>query len=321
MAAERRADVVDRAGNRVGQVDRLEGELERAGLDAGHVEQVGDEALEPRRLGAERGEGGVGRAVAGTQVGGGRDDGGQRRAEVVPDAGEQRRAQPVALLERGDAGHLALGMDAGQREPGLIDECREQAALVGTDRIAAVVAAEAEHGARRTGGGDGHEQPIGGGQRVGPAAGGQAAIERPVAGGERDGVDVLVGRDGGDDRQRPVAARQIGGARVEQRRRLARQRLGQRDLVGGSGQRPGKTGQRRILPRRGRGQRALRPDPRRELAGDDRDAEQDDDRHEVLRIGDGEGIDRRQEEEVIRQRRQHAGRDAGQQAVEQVPPP
>ena len=48
---------------------------------------------------------------------------------------------------------------------------------------------------------------------------------------------------------------------------------------------------------------------RRQLAGDDRDDEKDDERDPVVRVGDREGADRRHEEEVEAERRDHGGRD------------
>ena len=73
-----------------------------AGFEPGHVEQVGDEAVEPLRFvddGREQvGLGGVvERARKVAQRAGRAEHGGQRRLEIVRDRGQQRRAQPVGL--------------------------------------------------------------------------------------------------------------------------------------------------------------------------------------------------------------------------------
>ncbi len=76
--------VVDGAGHRVGKIGRLRLSRERPGLDARHVEQIGDEPVQPRGFGSILVEqvADVGRArnsLTATQ------DRGQRRAQIVAD--------------------------------------------------------------------------------------------------------------------------------------------------------------------------------------------------------------------------------------------
>jgi len=104
------------------------------------------------------------------------------------------------LLKRSDPRHLTLGDDPGEGEAGLIDEGGVEPALVGANRIAAIVAPEAEHRARRAAGDDGDEQPVRRRQRVGPAPRRLRSVERPIGGGAGDGVQRILRGDGGDDR-------------------------------------------------------------------------------------------------------------------------
>ena len=89
------------------EVDRLAVRLERAGLDATHAQQVGDEAVEPLRLVADELEhppgGGLVVGLAARQLGGGGADHRQRRAEVVRDRPEEGTALVLDTVERLDA--------------------------------------------------------------------------------------------------------------------------------------------------------------------------------------------------------------------------
>ena len=53
---------------------------------------------------------------------------------------------------------------------------------------------------------------------------------------------------------------------------------------------------------------------RRDVGDDDGDQREEDERRDIGRIGDGEGVDRRQEEEIVAQRRRDAGQQRRQQA-------
>ncbi len=102
MRCQRLGELPGRAADDLAQVDPVAVRLQRAVAEAGHVEQVLDEAIEPLAL-LEDGLQQLGailareRGLAAGEAGGRADDRDQGRAQVVGDRGEQRRAQPLGL--------------------------------------------------------------------------------------------------------------------------------------------------------------------------------------------------------------------------------
>ena len=96
------AGALQRAADDLAEVVQRGVGHDRAGFELGHVEQVGDEAVEPLGLvddGRQQlGLGGVvERAATVAQRPGRAEDRGERRLEIVRDRGQQRRAQPLGL--------------------------------------------------------------------------------------------------------------------------------------------------------------------------------------------------------------------------------
>ena len=118
---------LDRGAHDVAEVDQFALRLQRAGLDARHVEQVGDEAGQPRRLLLDAGEQILPalrrqRRVELAQRRRRAGDRGERRAQVVRERGEQRRAQLVVGLEARRLQRLARQRRAVEGDRGLIED-------------------------------------------------------------------------------------------------------------------------------------------------------------------------------------------------------
>ena len=106
-----------------------------AGFELGHVEQIGDEAVEPLGFVDHGGEQLVLLRVveAGAEIaqgGGGAEHGGQRRLQIMRDRGQQRAAQPVGFHRALDPVHVLDQQHPLDRERALIDQRVQQAALV-----------------------------------------------------------------------------------------------------------------------------------------------------------------------------------------------
>ena len=199
---------------------------DRAGLQLGHVEQVGDEAVEPLGLVDDRREQlglfGVAQLA--------RQDraafrphpsiAGQRRLEVVRDRGQQRRAQPVGLDRALDAVHVLDQMHALDRQRALVDQGVEQAALVGRQQRPGLVAVDADDADGAAAGAHRQEQPLGAGQRVGAAPGGPVVLPRPFGGREIRVVERVLGRIAGLDGDRAVLRQQQHDAHLQHQRGL-----------------------------------------------------------------------------------------------------
>ena len=232
---------------------------------------------------------------------------GERRLEIVRDRGQQRRAQAIGLDGALDAVHVLDQMDALDRERALVDQRIEQAPLVGRQQRARLVAVDADDADRAAAGAHRQEQPLGAGQRIGAAPGRPIVLPGPFGRGEIGLVEHVLRRIAGLHRDRAVLRQQQHDAHLQH----------QRGLIGGRPQHvveradAGELAAERIerLGRaraRHRGDR-LRAHARRDVGDDDRHDDEEDERRDVGRIGDREGVDRRQEEEIVAERRRDAG--------------
>ena len=160
---------------------------DRAGFELRHVEQVGDEPVEPFRLLDDRREqiGLLARRRACRRsrfsVSADAEDRGERRLEIVRDRGEQRRAQAVGLDRALGAVHVLDQVDALDGERRLVGQRVEQTALVGGQQRARLVAVDADDADRAAAGAHRQEQALGAGQRVGTAPGRRDRSARPIS--------------------------------------------------------------------------------------------------------------------------------------------
>ena len=117
------AEARERGGDDLVDADRRQADVERAGLEPAHVEQVADERVEPVGLLVDRGEelaSCLGRPVDVVleQARHRRLDRRERRAQVVRDGGEERRAQLVGGGEAAGVGRLGLELARAASDDG-----------------------------------------------------------------------------------------------------------------------------------------------------------------------------------------------------------
>ena len=286
-------------------------EHEGAGFEPRHVEQIGDEAVEPLGF-LDHGADELDLLLVGQRAGkiaqraGGAEDRRERRLEVVGDRGQERGAQPVGLDGALRPVHVLDEMDALDRERALVDQRVEQPALVGREQGARLVAVDPDDADRPAAGPHRQEQPLGARQRVGAAAGIAVVLPGPFGRGDVGFAQHVLGRVSGLDDDGALLGQQDHHPHLEH----------QRDLVGGRPQHVveradagelAAEGVERIggaRPRHRRGGLDAHPcgDVRNERRHDDEEHEGRD----IGRIGDREGVDRRQEEEIVAERGDHA---------------
>ena len=98
--------------DRLHQTDRLQVQLQRARLDAGHVEEIADQVVQPPGFVGDDPQGCLGRLAAPGPGRAAREDRRDRRPQVVRDVGQQLPPVAVALAEGSD---LLLGAGEANR--------------------------------------------------------------------------------------------------------------------------------------------------------------------------------------------------------------
>ena len=154
------------------------------------------------------------------------------------------------------------------------------------------------------------EQPLGAGQRVRAAAGRAVIAPGPVGGGQIGLVELVFRRIARLHGQDAVLRQQQHHPHLQHQRGLIGgrpqhvvQRRGARELAAEGVERF-----RRAHPAdRGVG---LGAHPRGDVGYQKRDQHEEEERRNVGRIGDGEGVDRRQKEEIVAQRSRRRSRTA-----------
>ena len=160
-----------------------------AGFQLGHVEQVGDEPVQPLGFVDHGGEQLVLLRLveAGAEIAkraGGAEHRSQRRLQVVRDRGQQRAAQAIGFHRALDPVHVLDQQHAFDRERALIDQRIQQAALIRRQQRARPVVVDADDADRAAPGAHRQEQPFCARQRIRAAPGGTIIVPGPVGGGE-----------------------------------------------------------------------------------------------------------------------------------------
>ena len=129
------AGAPQRAADRIRQIDRAGAQPQRPGLQPRHVQQVADEAIEPLRLVLDVADQIAPRRCIErlAEAGRGAQDRRQRRAQIVRDRGQQRRAQPVGLGHQARAIHILDQVHALDRQRRLVGQRIEQPVLIGRE--------------------------------------------------------------------------------------------------------------------------------------------------------------------------------------------
>ncbi len=221
--------------------------------------------------------------------------------------GEQRRAQPLGFGGALDAIHILDQAHALDGERALVHQRVEEAPLVGGEQRARLVAVDADDADGAAPGMHRQEQALGAGQRVGAAAGGAVVLPGPFRRGEVGVVERVFRRIARLHRDGAVARQQQHDAHFQH----------QRGLIGGRPQ--------HVVERAGAGELAaegvkrfdgahaglrrhrLHAAARGDVGDDDGDEGEQSEGRDIVRIGDGERVDRRQKEKVVGQRRHDAG--------------
>ena len=207
------------------QIVRRELGRHGAGFELGHVEQIGDEPIEPLGFVDDRRQKldffAVGQFVGKVAQRAGRaEHRGQRRFQVVRNRGQQRGAQPLGFGGALDAIHVLDQLHALDRERALIHQRVEQPPLVGREQRARLVAVDADDADGAAAGMHRQKQALGAGQRIGAAAGGAIVLQRPFRRGEIGVVERILGRIAGFHRDRAVARQQQHDPHLQHQRGL-----------------------------------------------------------------------------------------------------
>ena len=138
VSREDPARAAQRTADDLADVIESDGGRHRPGFELGHVEQVGDEAVESLELVDDRGQQvrlfGVAELLPEIAQRSGRSQHrGERRLQVMGDRGKQRRAQPLSLGSAFDAIHLLDQLDPLDGERALVAQRVEQAPLIGRE--------------------------------------------------------------------------------------------------------------------------------------------------------------------------------------------
>ena len=173
--------------------------LDRAGLKPGHVEQIGDEAIEPLRLlndGCNQLHFAFAVQLAGKSLerAGGPENRCKRRLQVMRDRREKCRAKTIGFTPALGLVEVFDKFHALDRKSRLIRKRVEQASLVRCEkrpRLVAVDTDNADGPATRT---HGQEEPLGAWQRVRPAPGRTVMLPGPFGGGKIGLIQNILGR-------------------------------------------------------------------------------------------------------------------------------
>ena len=223
------------------------------------------------------------------------------------DRGQQRRPQSLGFDRAPDAFHVFDEMHALDRQRRLVDQGVEQAPLVRRQDGARLVRVDADHADRAASRAHGQEQALGAGQVLRPATGRAVALPCPFGRRQIGFAQRILRRIACLDGNRTVFGQQQHDAHLQHQRDLIGRRPQHIVQRADAGQLAAEDVERLGRSRPSRRHQCLRAHP----GGDVRDERchqgKEDEGGDVLRIGDGEGVDRRQEEEIVAQGRNHAG--------------
>ena len=241
------------------------------------------------------------------------DASGVRRSCEI-DVSSAARSRSVSA-DQASAIHVLDQIDPLDRQRRLVGQRIEQPVLIRRQDRTRLVAIDADHADRAAPGVHRHEQSLGTRQRIGAATRGAVPLPTPLRGGKVSVVQHVLRRKAGAHRDPPILRQQDDDTHLQHQRdlmhgrpqqivkiRRARQLAAELvQLLGGA----------RPLSRDDR----LRPHTRGQIAGDHRGHAEEEQCGDVLRVGDGECVERRQKEEVVGQHADKAGEQRRPQSV------
>ena len=186
VARQDAAGAAQRAADDLAESCKRDVRRDRAGFELGHVEQIGDEAVEPLRLVDDRRQEVRLLAIAELVARMSRSvpaapstaaSGVFRSWEIEVSSAERKRSVSAARSTRSISSTSLHPLD---RERALVEQRVEQPPLVGREQRTGLVAVDAHHADGAAPGAHRQEQALGAGQRIGAATGGTVVLPRPL---------------------------------------------------------------------------------------------------------------------------------------------
>ena len=239
----------------------------------------------------------------------------ERRAQIMRERGEQRAAQPLAFDRGLGLRRLVDELRALDGDGGLVDERRERPVVLGGKIVVRLAGLDADHAEDAARGAKRAELELRVRQGGGAPAGEFAARRRPARRRPFARPERILRRKGGAELELLLLAEKHEGAAIHRLRHMRHHHpehvveLGDRRELA-----------RKIIKRlRGddapRGRIRLLAHAPGEPAGEHGDEKEDEQREELVRLGDGEGVDRLDEEEIIGEEGEHRREDRRARAV------
>ena len=204
----------------------------------------------------------------------------------MADGCEQGGAQPFGFRVQAVAIDILREVHTFDGERGLIGQCVEQPALIRRQQRAGLFAIQPDDADGAASRAHRQEQPFGAGQRIRAAPRRRAMFPHPFGGGEIGFIQHVFRRITGAHRNALAFRQQDHDAQLQHLRELERRRPEQ--IVQGEHACQLATEEKQIFRRLGAFARndALRPHPRRQIAGDESHDGEEEQRVDILRIGD-----------------------------------
>ena len=236
------------------------------------------------------------------QAGRGPQDRRQRRAQIMRDRGQQRRPQPVGFHRQPCAVHSLHQIHPLDRQRRLVRQRVEQALLVGcqhrpgSSRSMPITPTAPRPVCI------GRNSRFAPGSVSAPRPAGVVLLPAPARRGEVGVVQRVLRREAGAHHDAFLVRQQQHDAHLQHQRDLVDR--GPQQIVEVRRHRQLAAEQIQLLggARAGSRRDRLGAHPRGQIAGDHRRHGEEEQRDDVFRIGDGEGVERRQEKEIIGQR-------------------
>ena len=244
----------------------------------------------------------------------GADDRGKRGLQIVGNGGEKGGAQAIRFLPALGPVQIVDEVDTLNGKSRLIDEGIKQAALVGGEQRSGLVAVDADDADGAAAGAHGQEKALGAGQRIRAAPRRPIVLPSPFRRGEIGFVENVLRRITGPDGDRAVLGQQQHDADLQHQRRLVCRRPKQIVEGADAGELAAEHVKRLGGARPGHGRDRESTGTRRDIGNDDRHDGEENNGNDIPRVGDREGVVRLGEEEIVAERRRHAGEERRPQA-------
>ncbi len=250
---------------------------------------------------------GVERSVEVPQRAGGPEYGGERRPEIVRDRGQQRLPQPVRFGQQLRPVEVLDEANPLDRQPALVGQRIEEPSPLGRQDRPRDIAVDADDADRAPARVHRQEEALGARQGVGAPARGPVVVEAPFGGPDVGLVELVLGRVAGRDRDAPRLRQEHHDPDLQHRRDLEHRRPQHVVEVAATRELAAEAVERLRGAGAPLGDHGFRAGPGREVRHEERHHREEEQGRDIARVRDGEGVERRQEEEVVAQRSAHHG--------------